>query len=246
MEGNRCIIIAIDGPAGSGKTTLAKNLARKQGITYLDTGATYRALAYKALKDGVDPSDEVASAALLKTTRIDFKPSLNPGESQAVILDGEDITSHIRTNEVSRAASVISRHRGVRESLVDIQRDIADRLCDEMETLFPDNEILGIAVEGRDIGTVVFPEAQVKIYLEASLDERAGRRIRDFEPGEDVLTVARAEISARDSSDSEREIAPLKPADDAIHIDNTGWPKSKTLQVAIDSIREKLGVSTAQ
>jgi len=229
-------IIAIDGPAGCGKSTLAKGLARELGLTYLDTGATYRAIALKALENHVDPYDLEATTKIAQYVLIDFLPD-NTGESEGrVILDGSDVTDLIRTSEVSGAASVISKNPNVRHALVRVQRVIADRLFA--------SGARGIAVEGRDIGTVVFPDAKVKIFLTATLDERTKRRMTDS--GEDPniyrhFQDTKAEILARDINDQTREASPLKAARDAIPIDNTAWSPEETLQHVLGIVRDAIG-----
>jgi len=229
-------IIAIDGPAGCGKSTLAKGLARELGLTYLDTGATYRAIALRALENIIDPYDLEATTKLAHDVVIDFIPD-DFGESEGrVMLDGVDVTDLIRTSEVSEAASVISKNPNVRHALVRVQRVISDRLFA--------SGARGIAVEGRDIGTVVFPDAKVKIFLTASLDERTKRRMTDS--GEDPniyrhFQDMKATILARDISDQTREASPLKPARDAILIDNTSWSPQETLQHVLGIVRNAMG-----
>ncbi len=235
METPDCMIIAIDGPAGSGKSTLARGLARELGLEWLNSGSTYRAIALKALMDGIDPSDETATTELVQKIDINLKSCGSDENDARVLLDGKDVTVEIRTNDVSVAASTISRHPEVREAMVELQRDIAERSCREGSK--------GIIVEGRDIGTVVFPDADVKIYLEASLRERAQRRMSDFAPSRASLLQVKAEILSRDIRDETRRVSPLKPAPDAIRIDNTDWPVEKTLEYTLGIIREKLSMT---
>lgn len=201
------MIVAIDGPAGAGKSTLAKRIARDLGFTYLDSGAIYRALALKLLRRGVGLNDAAVLDAMLAETEIDIAG--NGGQLQ-VLLDGEDVTSLIRAPEVSQMASKASSLKIVRQRLLDLQRDLARRGH--------------VVAEGRDIGTVVFPEADVKIYLDASLEERGRRRFEELRAaGREVsLDETIREISERDKRDSERDIAPLRRADDAVAIDSSG------------------------
>jgi len=214
-------------------------LAQALGIAYLNTGATYRALALKALREGVDPTDEGGAAELVRSAQIDFKPARPGEEDDRVFLDGEDITDHLTSNEVSVVASAISRHPAVRDALVQLQRQIADRLPRETDDEEP-RRLLGVVAEGRDAGTVVFPEADVKIFLNATLEERARRRMIDFDPTRIDLTKAKAEILARDLSDQKRPVGALKPAPDAVLIDNTDWEKEETLERALEVVREKV------
>jgi len=225
------LIIAIDGPAGSGKSTLAKGLARKLGLTYLDTGATYRALALKSMQEDIDPSDLEATTHLAEEVNINFVPDYERAGDARVILDGIDVTESIRSPEVSETASTISRNPNVRRTLVEIQREISKKLCE--------SGCKGIAIEGRDIGTVVFPDARLKIFLTASLDERTKRRMSD--DGEDsnvhrAFQDTKAAILARDISDQTRDASPLKPASDAIPLDNSSWEIEETLGNVIELI----------
>ncbi len=233
MASRDFVIITIDGPAGSGKSTLARGLARELGLTYLSTGATYRALALKALREGIDPEDETRSAQLAANVQIDFHPAKPEEDTDRVILDGEDVTDQLSKNAVSKAASKISKHPEVRKALVRLQRGIAKRALE-------DHHLAGVVLEGRDTGTVVFPDADVKLYLDARLEERALRRLEDFDPGETNLKRAKAEILTRDISDMRRKVSPLKPAPDAIRIDNTNWEIGETLAHALGVVRDAL------
>ncbi|MFH1675799.1 MAG: (d)CMP kinase [bacterium] len=235
------IIITIDGPAGSGKSTLARGLAHELGLVYLNTGATYRALALKAVNLGIDLDNESETASLAHKTDIAFKTSGPDKENQCVFLDGQDVTDAIGKNEISIAASRISRHTLVREAMVELQRRIAEEECARgNEEHSSEKKISGVVAEGRDTGTVVFPDANVKLFLIASPDERARRRIHDFTDNEANLEKARAEISKRDLMDTTRDASPLKPAPDAIFIDNTGWEREETLAHALEIIRKKI------
>ena len=198
--------IAIDGPAGAGKSTIAKLLAAKLGILYLDTGAMYRAVGLKALNTGVDISDEAAVEKMLADTKIDVTQE---NGVQHVYLDGNDVSSAIRENAVSKAASDISAVPCVRYKMVDLQREIASR-CDTV-------------LDGRDIGTFVLPNAEYKIFLPASAEERAKRRYAELKAKGSTLTFEQIkdDIVKRDYNDSHRALAPLKKADDATEVDTT-------------------------
>ncbi len=198
--------IAIDGPAGAGKSTIAKILAARLGILYLDTGAMYRAVGYKAIKSGVSVSDLAAVENMLKNTTVDVK--VEDGV-QHVYLDGEDVSGVIRTPEVSRAASDISALPPVRHAMVDLQRIIAAK----QDTV----------LDGRDVGTFVLPNAEHKFFLTASVEERAKRRYKELVGrGENCdFEKIRKDIETRDYNDSHRALAPLKKADDAVEVDTT-------------------------
>lgn len=199
--------IAIDGPAGAGKTTIAKQVADYLHIQYLDTGAMYRALAYKALQEGVDPSDRAAVERMLRDTRVDV---LFDQDGQKTRLDGAGVDAKIRDNAVSRAASDISVHGCVREYMVRIQREIAASM--------------DLVLDGRDIGSYVLPNAPVKVFLTARPEVRAQRRFDQLaekgDPGTTVEALAE-EIRRRDYQDANREIAPLTQAEDAQVLDTS-------------------------
>ncbi|MGI6161321.1 MAG: (d)CMP kinase [Christensenellales bacterium] len=209
--------IAIDGPAGAGKSTVAKEIARLKGIIYLDTGAMYRAVALKAIRQGIDCSDATAVSDMLDKTQIKV---LCDGVEQRIFADGEDITSLIRTNEVSTGASKVAVIPAVRLKLVDMQRAIAKER--------------DVVMDGRDIGTYVLPDAKHKFFVTASVDERARRRWLELKQrGQDrPLEEIKAEIEFRDKNDSSREFAPLKQADDAVLVDTT--------DLNIDQVIEKI------
>lgn len=220
------MIIAIDGPSGAGKSTLAKRLAKELGFIYVDTGAMYRALALKVLREGVDLADDASMARLIGSTTIDLRQV--DGALQ-VLLDGADVAAEIRTPQVSQMASKASALGVVRTRLLELQRDMARRG--------------NIVAEGRDIGTVVFPQAEVKIFLQASAAERARRRFAELQSaGQSVdLTKTLREIEERDKRDSERDLAPLRQADDALMIDSSGIDADQVTAWALAHIRTKQG-----
>lgn len=220
-------VIAIDGPAGAGKTTIAKRLADELGYLYVDTGALYRAIGYFALTRGLDVRDESAIAGLLVSTRVDLR---FVDMTQRVYINDTDVTDRIRTEAVSMAASAVSALPVVRAFLLDSQRRLA--------------EVGNVILNGRDIGTVVCPDAECKLFLTASAEDRARRRFKQLtERGiaanyDDVL----ADIIRRDEDDSSRSIAPLRPAEDAILIDTTGNTLEQSVAIVIRKVREKLGL----
>ena len=218
------MIIAIDGPSGAGKSTLAKRLAKELGFIYVDTGAMYRALALKVLREGVDLADDASMARLIGSTTIDLRQV--DGALQ-VLLDGADVAAEIRTPQVSQMASKASALGAVRGRLLELQRDMARRGS--------------IVAEGRDIGTVVFPQADVKIFLQASAAERARRRFAELQSaGQSVdLTKTLREIEERDKRDSERDLAPLRQADDALMIDSSGVDADQVTARVLAHIRTK-------
>ena len=204
----KTIQIAIDGPASSGKSTVAKIIAKDFGYTYLDTGAMYRAATYIALKNQISPNEPSQLLELLEQYPISFGRAEN-GE-QLVFVGDVDVTNPIRENEVTNAVSAFAAIPVVREKLVALQQEIARQG--------------GIVMDGRDIGTVVLPQAELKIFLVASVDERAERRYKEnLSKGiETDLETLKEEIAARDYKDSHRETSPLKQAEDAIYLDTTG------------------------
>lgn len=214
--------IAIDGPAGAGKSTVAKLLAKQLNVIYLDTGAMYRAVALKAIEQGMDVSDTDALSVLLEDTDIDIS---YVDEQQHVLLDGHDVTDIIRTPEVSDGASKVAAIPAVRLKLVELQRRIA-RMHD-------------VVMDGRDIGTFVLPNADVKFYLTASIEERARRRLEEMcaKGYEHSLDDVKDDIKARDKNDSEREFAPLRKADDAILIDSTDKTVDEVVEEMLSFIR---------
>ena len=215
------IQIAIDGPSGAGKSTVAKALAKKLGIVYVDTGALYRTVGYAAIERGVGTKDAEGLAAMLPDIHIDVKYE---DGVQCVYLNGENLGDRIRRPEISMAASDVSSVPVVRAFLLDTQRDIARRNS--------------VVMDGRDIGTVILPDADVKIFMVASAEARALRRTKELEEKgmpasyEDVLR----EMKERDAQDSGRAIAPAIPAPDAVHLDNSGMSVEESVQAVIDLI----------
>lgn len=199
--------VAVDGPAGSGKSTVAKEIAKALGILYIDTGAMYRTVGMACLKKGIDPTDEEAVVASLDSLDMKIFPEAG---GQRILLDGEDITSRIRTEEIGKAASSVAAYQKVREKLVEIQQGLAKEQS--------------VIMDGRDIGTKVLPDAEVKIYLDASVEERAKRRVGELEAqGKTAdLETIREEIAQRDYQDMHRENSPLCRAEDAVNVDTTG------------------------
>lgn len=222
MNDNEILRIAIDGPSGAGKSTIAKIVAEKMGIDYIDTGAMYRAIGLKMVSEGVSREDtEEAAAArqeVLDRTEIDF-------DSGVITLDGEDVSGKIRTPEISIAASDYSRFPEVRTKLVAIQREIGHRKS--------------VVMDGRDIGTNVFTDAQYKFFLTATPEERARRRVKELlEKGEDVSYEATLEdIKKRDYNDTHRKLNPLAKAGDAIEVDTTDMTIDEVVQTILDQIK---------
>ena len=200
------IQIAIDGPAGAGKSTIAKIAAEKLGYTYIDTGAMYRALTLKALTEKIDLSSEQAVTDLLKNSTIELKPS---PQGQLVFLDGVDVSSEIRSNEVTSNVSKVAAHASMRAIMVELQYEMAVKG--------------GVIMDGRDIGTAVLPQAELKIFMSATVEERARRRFEDNQQRgiESSFESLKEEIALRDKMDSEREASPLVQAEDAIFVDTT-------------------------
>lgn len=211
-------IVAIDGPAGSGKSTVAKLLATKIGYNYIDTGAMYRGLTLKAIREGVDLNDEQALTLLAESTELDITDSKSGGIK--VMLDGKDVAGLIRTPELTKHVAYVAKVKGVREKMVGCQRSIAAR-----------NRCV---FEGRDIGTVVFPNAMYKFYIDAELSERVARRCKEMQANgiETSYDELAKDLRIRDHKDMSREIGPLKKAEDAIYIDTTN--------LSINEVVEKL------
>ncbi len=228
----RKLTIAIDGPAGSGKSSVAQRVAQLLGYLYLDSGAMYRALALKALQDnGLALSSHQELEEMAANTRIELKPTppelVSEGVKNRVILDGTDVTQAIRTPEVAQAASQVATVAKVRELLV-VQQQRAGAGG-------------GIVMEGRDIGTVVFPGAELKIFLEASPDVRAERRWKEHEQKGEHLTLAQVieEVHERDKRDRERKVSPLVRAKDAVLVDNTAMDVEETARLIVMLARER-------
>ncbi|HYT55080.1 MAG TPA: (d)CMP kinase [Verrucomicrobiae bacterium] len=221
------MIIAIDGPSGAGKSTLAKRLARELSFSYLDTGAMYRALALKVLRQGVDLADDARLARLVESTEIDLHEDNGTLE---VLLDGINVADEIRTPEVSQLASKVSALKIVRARMLDLQRRMGEHGS--------------IVAEGRDIGTVVFPSAEVKIFLDASAEERARRRYAELRaagrPAD--LSETLREMEERDKRDSERDLAPLRMADDALRIDSSNASADSVAAKVLAKIRNRARV----
>lgn len=220
------VAIAIDGPAGAGKSTIAKTAAKELNFIYVDTGALYRTVGLAATRKGVEamPSKEVDE--LLKNIRVEL--TFNAENQQVVLLDGEDVSELIRTPEASMMASAISAVPAVREYLLDLQRNIAKRH--------------NVIMDGRDIGTVVLPDAKIKIFLYAEPEDRAKRRYDELIAKgmdvnyEDILK----DVKQRDYNDSHRDIAPLKPAKDSIMVNTTGNTLEQSVQLLIKIMKENM------
>ncbi|MGZ6028270.1 MAG: (d)CMP kinase [Myxococcaceae bacterium] len=217
-------IVAIDGPAGAGKSTVSKLLARRLGLSFVDTGALYRTVALSARRQGIATDDDAGLAEVLRAIRISFRAT---GEENRVYLDGEDVSSEIRTPDISLAASAVSARPVVRDGLLGLQRRLA------LEAP------VGAVLEGRDIGTVVFPEADLKFFLDANPDVRARRRYEElFQKGtESSLEAVLTDQTKRDRDDASRAVAPLKPADDAVRVDSSSKPLSEVVQQLERTIR---------
>lgn len=219
------ISVAIDGPAGAGKSTLARRAAEKLGFIYVDTGALYRTVGLKFIRLGFNTSLNCDIDAILSVTNIDLK--FVDGE-QRVFLDGEDVSDLIRTPEASMMASAVSAKQNVRAFLLDMQRSIAKK-----------NNVL---MDGRDIGTVVLPNATVKIFLTASAEKRAERRYNEMKEKGMSITFNEVydDMVKRDYNDSHREAAPLKPADDSIIVDTTDCNLEQSLELILKTVNEGL------
>ena len=213
--------MAIDGPAGAGKSTVAKAVAKRLGYRYMDTGAMYRALAWKAMRCGAAPDDESALGRILESTDVDL------GADGTVMLDGADVSGAIRTPEVGQMASQVSGMKIVRQRMADLQRSMG--------------RSGSVVAEGRDMGTVVFPEAEVKVYLDASPETRARRRFNELAAKGSTLTLEQtlADVMRRDRRDKERAVAPLRKADDAVFIDSTALPVDAVVDRILQEVNSK-------
>ncbi len=217
--------IAIDGPAGAGKSTIAKSIAKKLGIVYIDTGAMYRAVGLAAVRRGINPKDTEGVRGILDEIKIEIAHGEN---GQIVYLNGEDVSSEIRLPEISVAASDVAVIGEVRAKLVELQRALAEKTS--------------VIMDGRDIGTFVLPDAELKIFLTASVDERAMRRYRELiEKGDECrFDEVKKDMEYRDKNDSGREIAPLKPAEDSITVDTTGKGLEESVEMILDIVDREL------
>ena len=225
QETTKGLIVAIDGPSGAGKSTVTRQLAERLGYVHIDTGAMFRAVALQIKRSGIDPDDERAIERLLEQIAISF---CRKGGGCRVLINGEDVSAEIRTPEISLLSAKIAANRLVREFLLRQQRAMGKNG--------------GVVLEGRDIGTVVFPEAQVKFFLSASAEERGRRRFLELQAKGEAVTLERtiAEVVKRDEQDRNREHAPLRRADDAIDIDSTTMSVAEVVAQMDGIVREKL------
>ena len=222
------ISVALDGPSGAGKSTLAKSISAKLGYLYVDTGAIYRTIGYYAFTHGIDPKNEAAVLATLP----DIEVQMVYGEDglQHMLLNGQDVTKEIRLPEISMYASAVSAHPEVRSFLLEMQRQFA--------------QTNNVVMDGRDIGTVVLPDATVKVFLTATAEERARRRTLELEQRgtpQDFADVLK-DIQERDYNDSHRPVAPLKQAEDAVLLDTTQLNFQQAEEALVNIIKEKAGV----
>ena len=218
--------IAIDGPSGSGKSTAAKMIAKKLNITYVDTGAMYRAVGLFCRRKGIDTKDEAGVISALDEINITFKVE---GDTRRIMLNGEDVTDTIRTQDIGMAASDVGAIADVRKKLVQMQQLIAKEQS--------------VVMDGRDIGTVVLKDAEVKVYLDATVEERTRRRIGELkEKGiESDFETVKKEIEERDYNDTHRKVTPLCKAEDAVYFVNDGMKVEETADAIIKIVEEKLG-----
>ncbi len=223
VKKNAELVIAIDGPSGAGKSTTARLLAERLGYIYIDTGAMYRAIGWKAKREGIDPADEEDLANLCRRTEVAIRKD---NSDPRFYVDGHDVSGEIRTPEMGMMASAVSKSPAVRARLLTLQRDLGRNG--------------GVVMDGRDIGTVVFPEADVKFFLDASAEERGRRRYEELKAKGMNVDRARItqEIKDRDQQDSTRSLAPLRKADDALLIDSTGLDINAVLERMLAEIRK--------
>ncbi len=230
MRGERVrkLIVAIDGPAGAGKSTVAKRVAKELGYTYMDTGAMYRAFAWRVREERLKLGDEKKLRRVLRDTDIEL---VEQNGRLSVLLNGVNVTDRIRTPELSQSASLVSTSGVVRERMVELQRAMGSRG--------------GVVAEGRDIGTVVFPNAEVKIYLDASAEERARRRFEELRGQGKHVTLEETlkEMGERDQRDKERAVAPLRKAADAVVIDSTNSDVDRVVERIMHEIKKKMSAN---
>jgi CMP/dCMP kinase len=224
MWNNNRLVIAIDGPAASGKSTTAKLVANQLGYTYIDTGAMYRAVTLAVLHAGIDPDDQEAVERLASECTITLARS--DDGSPTIYLNGEDVTTMIRTLEVTSNVSLVSSYAGVRERMVALQKEMGAKG--------------GVVLDGRDIGTVVFPDADVKVFMVADLHARAERRHAELERAGTSVDTIEEQLAERDRFDSSREVSPLRKADDAVIIDTSGLTIEGQVDRVLELVREKL------
>lgn len=224
-SGGKLLLITIDGPAGAGKTTVSRMLSERLGYKYIDTGALYRGVAMEAKKAGISHDDDAGLEMLCGSLRLEF---VQDKDGLHLFSNGTDINGEIRTPEMSMLASVVSARPVVRKYLLTLQRELGKRK--------------GAVFEGRDMGTVVFPEADIKFYLNASIRTRAIRRYKELSDKKDSFTIEEIErdIMCRDKNDSTRALAPLKPAEDAIKIDSTDLDVESVVNLMISHVQKHL------